>query len=512
MKIKYSPGQEPIRGDYNGFTFIPGRTYQEMMSSQRNDRKRYEFQWLRQQNNQKAVRGWRDMPPDVKTAWITFADTYPQPSKSDPNVFLNGYQLFVKRNSYQFLHEGISSDYILYPELSQLPDPSFTAEISDNGMCLDVTEWYIRNFGLLPQVGDSLLCRIVPVATNSGQFFPTYQATLIVQEVFIDGLFLSIDFSNNIQGIEYSCYLSFRVRPGVLYQSTKFRYMGCFKPTQFIQLTDTPNSYVDQQGKYVAVKVDESGLEFVDPPDPGLDCPAVMACPGIITINNNVDSILDYLTQYQNTSIPPVKYGYLYNVRGQLDARGLFNSGWRLPTNTEWYIIINALGGQAVAGGPCKETGLTYWDSPNTGATNTAKFNGRGASRCDGWRNYSSFKIEFCFCSSNRRTADSFYGGNLLYNATTMYCIGGWPDGYGISMRPMNPSTTLSNGQQGLYFGNDGRIYRTICIGTIEILADNLCESKFVNGETIPIVTDPTTWHDTTTCMRTYSNNDPTNT
>jgi hypothetical protein len=57
---------------------------------------------------------------------------------------------------------------------------------------------------------------------------------------------------------------------------------------------------------------------------------------------------------------------------------------------------------------------------------------------------------------------------------------------HGQSIRPIRTTTTLSHGQTGTYTGNDGKVYRTICIGTQEWLADNLCETKFRNGDYIP--------------------------
>ena len=55
----------------------------------------------------------------------------------------------------------------------------------------------------------------------------------------------------------------------------------------------------------------------------------------------------------------------------------------------------------------------------------------------------------------------------------------------GTTIRLIKDVTTLSHGQTGTYTGNDGRVYRTICIGTQEWLADNLCETRYRNGDWI---------------------------
>mgnify|MGYP006914138474 FL=1 len=77
-----------------------------------------------------------------------------------------------------------------------------------------------------------------------------------------------------------------------------------------------------------------------------------------------------------------------------------------------------------------------------------------------------------------------------------------------MSLRIVKKSTTLLNGEEGTYTGNDGKAYRTICIGTQEWLADNLCETKYRNGDMIPIVTDNTAWAALTTGAMCYYDND----
>ena len=74
-----------------------------------------------------------------------------------------------------------------------------------------------------------------------------------------------------------------------------------------------------------------------------------------------------------STSIGGV-YGGLYNYFAVVDNRGLCPVGWHVPTDNEWMILRDYLGGINVAGGKLKETGTTHWSSPNTGADNSSGF------------------------------------------------------------------------------------------------------------------------------------------
>ena len=65
-------------------------------------------------------------------------------------------------------------------------------------------------------------------------------------------------------------------------------------------------------------------------------------------------------------------YGALYNVPAALTA---CPSGWHLPTVSEWnYLVVDVLGGTAVAAAKLKEKGTVHWESPNAGATNETGF------------------------------------------------------------------------------------------------------------------------------------------
>jgi uncharacterized protein (TIGR02145 family) len=78
-------------------------------------------------------------------------------------------------------------------------------------------------------------------------------------------------------------------------------------------------------------------------------------------------------------------YGVLYNwpaaMQGKSSSQtvpseiqGACPCGWHLPSNDEWNILSDYLGGNSVAGGKMKETGTLHWDTPNAGATNESGF------------------------------------------------------------------------------------------------------------------------------------------
>jgi uncharacterized protein (TIGR02145 family) len=79
---------------------------------------------------------------------------------------------------------------------------------------------------------------------------------------------------------------------------------------------------------------------------------------------------------YNNDSNQDYAYGKLYNWFTVTDPRKLCPVGWHIPTEADWNTLIAFLGGVNLAGGKMKETGLKYWDDPNTGATNESGFSG----------------------------------------------------------------------------------------------------------------------------------------
>jgi len=77
---------------------------------------------------------------------------------------------------------------------------------------------------------------------------------------------------------------------------------------------------------------------------------------------------------YNNDASNIKTYGQLYNWYAVADTRNLAPEGWHIPTDEEWTILVDFLGGSGEAGTKLKESGTIHWNSPNFGATNDTKY------------------------------------------------------------------------------------------------------------------------------------------
>jgi uncharacterized protein (TIGR02145 family) len=64
---------------------------------------------------------------------------------------------------------------------------------------------------------------------------------------------------------------------------------------------------------------------------------------------------------YENNPGNSATYGRLYNWYAVNDSRNIAPTGWHVPSNEEWTILTDYLGGEGIAGGKLKETGTTHW-------------------------------------------------------------------------------------------------------------------------------------------------------
>jgi uncharacterized protein (TIGR02145 family) len=81
---------------------------------------------------------------------------------------------------------------------------------------------------------------------------------------------------------------------------------------------------------------------------------------------------------YNNDAANNAKYGKLYNWYAVSPTtngnKNVCPTGWHVPTDAEWTVLTDYLGGAGVAGSKMKEVGITSWINLNTDATNTSLF------------------------------------------------------------------------------------------------------------------------------------------
>jgi uncharacterized protein (TIGR02145 family) len=81
---------------------------------------------------------------------------------------------------------------------------------------------------------------------------------------------------------------------------------------------------------------------------------------------------------YDNDPANELFYGKIYNGYAITDPRGLAPVGWQIPSISDWQTLYYGVGDGQTAAAALKEVGTTYWNSPNTGATNSSRFSARG--------------------------------------------------------------------------------------------------------------------------------------
>jgi uncharacterized protein (TIGR02145 family) len=129
-------------------------------------------------------------------------------------------------------------------------------------------------------------------------------------------------------------------------------------------------------------------------------------------------------------------YGALYNWYAVDNSNGLCPTGWHVPTDAEWTILTNFLGGQSVAGGPLKGTGTAHWNSPNTGATNSSGFTALpGGERNYVNGNFASIGNNGFWWSSTAHSTTNAWSRMLYYHGSSVFRSSTYKRGTGFSVR-----------------------------------------------------------------------------
>ncbi|GEM_PF-6255761 len=221
------------------------------------------------------------------------------------------------------------------------------------------------------------------------------------------------------------------------------------------------------------------------------------------------------------TKGPILDYGLgaLYNWFVASDIRNIAASGWKVANGMNFTNLMLFIDPTAVsnnvnnAGNAAKSTGTNFWTSGD--GLNQYGFNARGAGRRAEIGFFSQLKEAVYFWSTSYFDHDDFKSVSCLLGSDNTFYVswesmGGeqYKQNSGHCIALVKESTILLHGQTGTYTGNDGKIYPTICINGTEWVSMPLCETKFRNGDLIPIVTDNATWGALVSAGMCYYNND----
>jgi uncharacterized protein (TIGR02145 family) len=188
-------------------------------------------------------------------------------------------------------------------------------------------------------------------------------------------------------------------------------------------------------------------------------------------------------------------YGLLYNWYAATDVRNIAPVGWHVPTKTEIETLQTEMGGESIAGGHLKETGIITWISQSAGCDNSSglTLKGAGKRRPDNGE-FEVLRDSTFFWSSVLDSFQSAWSFQCSAISDEMNIIVSWTK-HGFSLRCIkDDSTDLST-----VTGNDGKVYPTVKIGDQVWMSVNSKETKYQNGDTIPEVTGNTEWAALTT-------------
>ena len=118
---------------------------------------------------------------------------------------------------------------------------------------------------------------------------------------------------------------------------------------------------------------------------------------------------------YENDATNGTTYGKLYNWYAVNDPRGLAPKGYHIPTDAEWTILINYLGGVDSAESEMKST--SNWKEDGNGR-NTSGFAGLPGGSRYGSGNFHSIGEDSCWWSSSEDESNYAWSRRLSFD----YC------------------------------------------------------------------------------------------
>lgn len=194
-----------------------------------------------------------------------------------------------------------------------------------------------------------------------------------------------------------------------------------------------------------------------------------------------------------------ITYGLLYNWHAVNNTKGITASGWEIMSASQWNSIISIYGGFEL-----KYPSLDYWQGI-TECTNSSLLSMIGVNR----KSSDSFHVfgnaEFIWTKTENSSIYAHY--ICIVTGSNSVSQSYMSKQFGCGIRAVKISTSLSEGQTGIYTGNNGRVYQTICRNGMEITTNNIAETKYRDGSLITEIQDFSEfWNDQDGALSAFNN------
>lgn len=143
----------------------------------------------------------------------------------------------------------------------------------------------------------------------------------------------------------------------------------------------------------------------------GVSIPNITDSSVWIGLNNGATCL------YNNDSSYRTIYGSLYNWFS-VNTGNLCPTGWHVPTDAEWTILTNYLGGESIAGGKLKS--ISTWNNPNIGATNETGFTALPAGFRRGFGSFGSIEKYSLWWSATECNISDAWTRDASYDYSNM--------------------------------------------------------------------------------------------
>ncbi|MGB1364686.1 MAG: fibrobacter succinogenes major paralogous domain-containing protein [Flavobacteriales bacterium] len=251
---------------------------------------------------------------------------------------------------------------------------------------------------------------------------------------------------------------------------------------------------------------------------------------------------------YDNDQENVESFGALYNWLVSNDDRGVCPADWHVPSESDWTILADYVGGEDVAGRELKQAGTGVWEFPNAGTQNLFGFTALpGGERGYGALGFvdQGFKGHFWSSTSNGPVGISvsllhdedalFIAPKSLTRGLSVRCLMDDPTfgctdvnfmeydpdanvNDGSCATPSSPGCiddgfleydptanvddgsclTLLNCEPGDVVEFNGHAYEVIALGENCWFKENLRATHYANGDSIIQILDPIEWENTT--------------